>query len=221
MVGDDVTVEQCFKALSREQADLLVNSSTVLVYKKGETIIKQGMLASNVLFLEKGLVKLNVDSDGQTSTIKLVTSNTFIGIMCAFANKTVDFSAVALVDSTVRQFDKSRFEEAIQSNSQFSLLLIKLMSLMTNDMVHDLTRLSRKNVDGAIALFLLELARIFGSNRFELPLSRIEIAEVIGCSKESVTNSLSLFKRDSLIDIDGKNVELLDAGKLQVIARNG
>ncbi|HQB77229.1 MAG TPA: Crp/Fnr family transcriptional regulator [Tenuifilaceae bacterium] len=221
MIGDDVTVEQCFDALSKEESAMLAESSTVLTYRKGETIIKQGMLASNVLFLEGGLVKLNVDSDGQTSTIKLVASNSFIGIMCAFANKTVDFSAVALVDSTVRQFDKLRFEEVIQSNSQFSLLLIKLMSLMTNDMVHELTRLSRKNVDGAIALFLLEMAKIFGHNRFELPLSRVEIAEVVGCSKESVINSLSLFKRDSLIDIDGKNVELLDAGKLQVIARNG
>lgn len=77
--------------LNQEEKEFLTNSSSRVEYKAGETVVKQGFSASHILFLEKGVVKLNVENRGKVTTFKIVNEGNFIGIMCSFVNKKLDF----------------------------------------------------------------------------------------------------------------------------------
>ena len=213
--------EKWSSTLSEEERDLVLENSTLVTFKKNETIIKQGYMADNILYLEKGLAKLSVDDNNRSTVFKIVADGTFVGLMCSFVKRTVDFSAVAINPSTIRLIDRDIFEGLIRNNGEFAVSIICQMSVMTNKIVHDLIYLSHKHADGAICTILMELSIIFKSNSFQMPFTRIELANTVGYSKESVINCLSSLQRENIIKTSGKNIEIIDPERLEIIARNG
>jgi CRP-like cAMP-binding protein len=207
--------------LTPSQRQLVMDHSTVLDFKSNETIIKQGIAASHILYLEDGMAKLSISHGDRTATFKVIPPETFIGIMCSFVKRCFDFSAVAIKPSRVRLIDRNIFEELIRTNGQFAVRMVELMSLSTNKIVHDLINLSHKNVDGALCTILLDLHSIFKTEKFQMPFTRVELADTIGYSKESVINSLSALQRDGIISISGKHVEIMDKRRLELISRTG
>jgi len=207
--------------LTEEQHKLLIDNSHLVNFNKGEIIIKQGIAANHILFLEQGMVKLMVEDEKRSTACKILSDNTFIGLMCTFVKRSFDFSAVAITPSQVRQINRSDFEEVIRSNGDFAVYIMQQMSLMTSKVVHDLIHLSHKNADGAICTVLIDLSSVFNSHTFQMPFSRVELANIVGYSKESVISCLSSLQRDGVIIASGKSIEILDSKRLEIISRLG
>jgi CRP/FNR family transcriptional regulator len=210
-----------YNYLTENQSELLNENSQLVTFKKDEIIIKQGVAADHILYLEQGMVKLVIEDDECSTAFKILSDNTFIGLMCAFVKRSFDFSALAITTSRVRLINRAVFEQAIRGNGDFAVYIVQLMSLMTNKVVHDLIQLSHKNADGAICTVLLELATIFNSHKFQMPFSRVELAHTIGYSKESVISCLSSLQRDGILIASGKSIEILDMKRLETISRFG
>jgi len=192
-----------------------------ILISPGKYVQGKGVLENIGFYLEEGMAKLSVSDQERTTTFKIIGSRSFIGIMCSFVKKNFDFSATAIKPSRVRLIDRNVFEELIRTNGDFAVQMVSLMSLMTNKIVHDLIYLSHKNVDGALSTILLELSGIFGSGQFQMPFTRIELADTIGYSKESVINSLSGLQKEGIIRVSGKNLEILDRKRLELISKHG
>ena len=207
--------------LNEIEAEELFKSSVLLDYNKGEAIIKQGTLASQIMFLEEGMAKLNLEEGGRDTNFSFVSRGDFIGLMCSFVKKRLEFSAVAITPSKVRIFDRDIFERLIGANGEFAVYIVTMMSELTNGVVHTLISLSHKNANGSLAMLILSVEKVFGSSRVILPFTREEMAAALGYSKESVINILSDFQRDGLITISGKNLEILNKKALQLIAEKG
>lgn len=216
-----VSAKDCFDALTIDQSRLVEKSTTTLLFSKGETIIKQGYVATHVLFIEQGLVRLDVTDDQKTSTVKLLSKSSFVGIVCSFACKSVDFSAVALEETTIRMISMELFQSLVKENGEFALKLIRHMSNNTNSMVHWISRLSSKNVEGSLAMVLQEFSTAYDSKEFTLPITRIGLASMAGCSKESAINVLTRFHHDGIIELKGKQVKILDTKRLDMIVLQG
>lgn len=88
-------------------------------------------------------------------------------------------------------------------------------------MVHNLIKLTHKNVNGAIATILLDLYSLYNLDSFNLPFNREEMANALGYSKESVINTLSEFNKDGILKISGKKINIIDIDKLVSISING
>lgn len=210
-----------YSYLSPGQHELIMMNSSLVYFRKNETILKQGFIASHILYLEEGLAKLSVEVNGKSTVLKIVAPGSFIGLMCSFVKRTFDFSAGAIQPSAVRLIDRSVFEDMIRENGNLAVALLHGMSLDTNKIVHDLVHLSHKNVDGSVSTVLFQLAGIFGSHSFQIPLSRVELANIVGYSKESVINCLSSLQKDNIISLSGKNIIIHNMNRLELIARNG
>jgi CRP/FNR family transcriptional regulator len=66
-----------------------------------------------------------------------------------------------------------------------------------------------------LAFVLLQLGNSYGvegggNQKIDLILSREEIAGIVGTATESVIRLLSEFKKDNLIDLDGKKIIIKD-----------
>ena len=207
--------------LNMTEAEVLFKSSVLLEYNKGEAIIKQGTLASQIMFLEEGMAKLNLEESGRDTTFSFATSGDFIGLMCSFVKKRLEFSAVAITPSKVRIFDRDVFEKLIGANGEFAVYIVKMMSELTNGVVHTLISLSHRNANGALAMLILSVEKVFDSKKIILPFTREEMAAALGYSKESIINIMSDFQKDGLITISGKNLEILNKKALQLIADKG
>ena len=211
----------CLNYLTDDEKNELVNNKTDINFSAGETIVKRGVLVSNVLFVTKGLVKIEMVNDKKLFTIGIVEPNCFIGIICCFAFKKFDFTATALEDSKVSFIDKEVFEKFVKTNGDFSLALIKHMSGVANGIFHRMARLSQKNIDGALSILLLEFVEIYNSKTFTLPVVRKELADMLGYSKESVINTLSKFNKEGIINVSDRKIEILDLKKLEQISKLG
>jgi CRP-like cAMP-binding protein len=82
--------------------------------------------------------------------------------------------------------------------------------------------MAQKTAKQRLAETLLFLKKSYGSNDTEKPigieLSREEIANIIGTATESAIRLLSLFKKEKLIHLKGKELFILNINKLQQIA---
>ena len=219
--SDSISAEECFGALSEEEKMELQSCKVEVTFEKGETIIKRGFVASSIIYIEEGLAKLDILIDGKVTTVSLVPEKSFIGIICTFANRNINFSSIALEKTRVSLIDMSFFEKMIRQNGEFAFLLIKYMSRITNQLVHHITRYSHKNIDGALSILLLEFASTYKSDTYKIPVSRKEMANILGYSKESVINTLSKFNRDGLIEVKGHQIRIINRAMLKQICELG
>ena len=80
----------------------------------------------------------------------------------------------------------------------------------------------QKNLAGRVAYVLLYFTReIYNSRVFDLPVSRKEIADFIGMSSANVIRTMSDFKKDGLIKVFGKTIEIDNIEKLEIISKRG
>ncbi|NLA15121.1 MAG: Crp/Fnr family transcriptional regulator [Bacteroidales bacterium] len=207
--------------LTPEELNELLDSSVLVNYDKNDVIIKQGSLASQILALEQGMVKLNFRESQKDTTFGFSTQGDFIGLMCSFVKKKLEFSAIAITPCQVRVFNRDLFEDLIGRNGAFAIYMVTMMSELINVAVHKLITLSHRNAGGALATFLLNLVKVFGSEQMVLPFTREEIANTLGYSRESIINTLQEFQRDGFISISGKNLEVLNRSALGSIAEKG
>lgn len=213
--------KECLNQLTIKEKEELIKHKTDIEFEPGETIIKRGLLVSNILYLIDGLVKLEIINDGKPCTVGLIQSHSFIGIICCFAFKKFDFTATALEKTKVSFIDKEIFEKFIKTNGDFALDLIKHMSGVSNGLFHRITTLSQKNIDGALCILLLDFANIYKSDTFVLPIVRKEIANMLGYSKESVINTLSKFNKEGILKVADRKIEILNRKKLVQISKLG
>ena len=108
------------------------------------------------------------------------------------------------------------------TDSQFMLKLMQMITGMFKASILNFINLAHKQVNGRIADILLYLSRsVYQDTTFTLTLTRKEIAEFAGCSTENVIHTLSKFHRESIIEVTGKKIIILDAVRLERISKTG
>lgn len=216
-----LNAEECLNFLTDDEKQELVDKKTDIEFNSGEVIIKRGLLANNIVYITEGLAKLEIVNGNRTSTVAILKSHSFIGIVCCFAFEKFDFTATAIAKTKVSFVGMEVFEKFIMNNGEFALNLIKHMSGVSNRLLHRLTDLSQKNIEGAISFVLMDFAKIYNSTEFELPMSRTEIGNMLSYSKESVINTLSKFKREGIINVSDRKIKILNSKKLEQIYKVG
>ncbi len=100
--------------------------------------------------------------------------------------------------------------------------LLTKISKINDKIINQTLELRQKNLVGRVAFVLLYFTKeIYKSMVFELPVSRKEIADYIGMSTANVIRTLSEFKKDGIIRVFGKTIEIVDLSKLELISKRG
>lgn len=213
----------CFDQLSEQEKELVKKNQVTVVYKKGETICKQGSFASHIMFLEEGLVKVYLEGNPRNLILTITPSNHLVGLPSIYeGNNTFLYSVSTYIDSTVRLIDVNIFKQLIRSNANFASKIINILNENTAQAYGRFYCLTRKQLHGRLADILLCLSdRIFKSESFNLPLSRNDLGELTSMSTESVIRIMKEFKDDNLIKVSGKVIEILDHKRMLKISEVG
>jgi CRP-like cAMP-binding protein len=213
----------CFSLLTEEEKALLESKAVTITYRKGETICKQGTFASNIIFLERGLVKIYLEGNPKNLILTITPSGHIIGVPSIFeGNNTFLYSVTTYVESVVKMIDISVFKQLLLQNAGFAFRMLNLMNENTSQTYGRFFCLTQKHLHGRLADILICLSgRIFKSLQFDLPLSRNDLGELTGMSTESVIRLMKELKDDGLIEISGKTIRLLDVQRLVKISEVG
>jgi len=213
----------CFDQLTEQERALVEKNQVSVVYKKGETICKQGSFASHIMFLEEGLVKIYLEGNPRNLILTITPSNHLVGLPSIYeGNNTFLYSVATYVDSTVKLIDVNIFKQLIRTNANFASKIINVLNENTAQAYGRFYCLTRKQLHGRLADILLCLSdRIFKNHSFNLPLSRNDLGELTSMSTESVIRIMKEFKDDNLIKVSGKGIEILDYTRLLKISEVG
>ena len=214
---------RCFEKLTVEELKLLNENSVKINYKKGEIICKQGGLVSQVMYVETGLVKVFLDSGSNSLVLKIIPDANLIGLASVSEEQnTFQYSAMAYIDTIVRQIDVKIFRQLLEKNPLFAKEIIDILSANSVQIYGRFFCLTQKQSFGRMADIILCLAeRIYKRMDFNLPLSRKDLAELTGMSSETVIRILKKFNDEGLIRMEGKKFEVLDYNRLQHISDTG
>lgn len=196
--------------LTNEQAETIAKSSNVVRYKAKDVIFLQNTRTSHIMFIKSGLIKIYKEGrNGKILMLKIETPNNFLGLMSVFGNDIHQFSAAAIENSEIFFTDITVFKALIKENGIFALKLMNVLSLDGLFLFDRLMSQSHKQLPGRIADVLLYFAeKIYHTNKFAFPLTRRELAELAGTTKESFIRTLTEFKNDKIIELDGSSVEI-------------
>lgn len=213
----------CFAKLTAGEVELVKTSRTQVLFRKGETLVKQGAYASYVLFISNGLVKHYVEGDGiHNFNIRLLKSGDFLGLSTVFNRSTFNFSAQALMETSVYLIEKEVIANLMKQNGEFAFQITKRYCEQDAELYDTIRGLIYKQMPGKLADALLYLSseNFAGEEVFPL-LSRKDIADFAGISTESAVKLLKSFARDGLIALDEKEVTILNREMLAEVSRRG
>jgi len=214
---------RCFEMLSSDELELIDANSVRIKYNKKEVICKQGSFVSDVMFVEEGLVKVFLDNGEDTLVLKIVPGGNLLGLASVSEeHNTYQYSALAYVDTVVKQIDIKVFRDLLRKNADFSKEVIDILSSNSLQIYGRFFCLTHKQAYGRLADILLCLSdRVFKNPEFELPLSRKELAELSGMSAETVIRMLKKFNEEGLIAMQGKSFVIRDYMRLKRISETG
>lgn len=215
------TGSSCINQLSVEEREELFGSARNLTFKAGEVVVKKGTSVHELYLLQEGMVELALDDEITKRSLMLLFTGEIIGINCAYSTMNYRFSARALTDCQVLMIDYQLFTRLLNSNAGFSMAFIRYISMVNENFLNWHMKLTERHSAGALAFLLCEFEKNYGQLSFELPLTRGEIARVIGFSKESVLKNLADFRKEGILESQGKEVVILDYGRLQHISNYG
>jgi CRP/FNR family transcriptional regulator, polysaccharide utilization system transcription regulator len=212
-----------FKKLSKPELETLVSSKYNVRFKRGETIMKQNTVSSNIVCLRKGIAKIYVEGPKDKNLILRIFKDTGIittGVL--ISRHTRPFTVAALTDVECCFVSSERVLGLFNSNNDFALSLMEHYHEMSNHMFTTLVNLTQKYMPGRVADSILYLKNeVFRTNPFLLPFSRQELAEMSAMTKESFVRILKEFKSSDLVRLDGKYMEVIDEDALMTISKNG
>ncbi len=212
-----------FKHLSDDEMKYIDDNRYEAKFKSGEIIFKQGSPISHIVSFSNGLAKLYMEANNQRDVIiSIVQPTTLIGGPGLYIDGRHKYSLAALVDCNVCFIDIKPFKELIKSNSDFAVSLIEDISIKDYRLMQRLVNTSVKQSHGRMAETLLYLSdTVFNRNEFNIVLSRQELADITGMSKEGAIRILKEFKTDGLIECENQNFKILDTKRLEEISLNG
>jgi CRP/FNR family transcriptional regulator len=191
-------------------------------YKRGETIVKEGMPVTNILYVIDGLVKVYIESPDKNIIIKLLNSDDFIGLTSLFGDDTYYFSASALKETRICSIDREGIKDLITRCCEFSRELSNWYCKNYNIMLTKCLNLGLRQLNGKLANTLLYLNRDeFKEIDIFSYISRKDLAELSGMSMESVVRILSEFSDEKIIEIKGKRIEIKNLERLKIINQRG
>lgn len=208
-IGKNTGIPKESYLLPDELEDLKENIQTV-VFQKKEVIFRQDTPVSHILFVKSGLVKVFKEGRSMKNFIlKIATPGEFIGLMSVFGNGMNYFSASAIESTEIGYINSTHFNVIVRRNSEFAYHVIRTLSAEGLFIFDRLIGQSHKQLPGRIADVILYFAdRIFKKEEFEFPFTRRELAEMAGTTKESFIRTLSEFKNDKIINLDGSKVSI-------------
>jgi CRP/FNR family transcriptional regulator len=210
-------------ALSQEERDELARLGRDVTLARGETLFRAGDTSFACATLISGALKISsFGEDGIERILSLIHPAGFVGEMFA---PVAHHDVIALTDSRLCVFGRADYEQAVERFPALGRALLRRSAedLFESRSIIDL--MSRRSAKQKVAGFVLAMARAASDSpchpnaAFDLPLSREEMAGVLGLTIETVSRQIGSLEAEGVLRREGRRgIRLLDPRRLEAIA---
>jgi CRP-like cAMP-binding protein len=214
-----------FERLTPELAERLERRAVMRRFAKGDIIYLPSDLASSVLVLASGRVKIKgLTPDGKEFIYAFIEPGEIFGELALVAESPRDEFAEALETSEVLAISRDDLFALMAAQPEVSLGITKLLGLRRRRIEMRLRnimfRSNRQRVLGVLLELLDSYGERFGPNwQIRLRLSHQELASLIGATRETVTIVLGQLQLEGFIRVERRCITVLDRDRLAAESR--
>tara|TARA_R110002050_G_scaffold300276_1_gene468440 strand:- start:8211 stop:9260 length:1050 start_codon:yes stop_codon:yes gene_type:complete len=185
----------------------------------GDVVYEEGQNSNYIYLISKGLVKSHkLDEQGKDLTTALYKEDDLFGYTSFTQNTVYQETTTAIKDTILIGISKNQLKEVLENNHKVTLELIQLLTDDLTDVKEHLLQMAYSSVKKRTANTILKFAAKLNRNPQDvIRISRNDLASVAGIATESLIRTLSSFKDSGIIEIEGRNIKILDLNKLQQV----
>ncbi len=199
--------------------DKLASEYKVRTYRKKDSIYHEGDTPNYVYFVNKGKIKTwRINLDGKEFITGTCEKGDFFGHLPILEGGVYNDSAAAMEECELALMPQNDFLSLVYSEHEISARFIKMLANNINENEKRLLSLAYNSVRARTANVLLELFKKNGKSQ-NIKTSREDLAGMVGTSTESLIRTLSDFKSDKMIDIDGREIIVQNPQGLEKVVR--
>lgn len=194
-------------------------------FETGETVFWQGDAATQVFEVVDGVLRIaKIMGDGRRVITGFAHPGDLVGI--SLRDRYL-YSAEAVVPARVRRLPRRRFQEAVDRSPE---LRPELFARLCDEMAaaqEQMMLLARKSAEERVASFVLRIAersagRLVPGMTIDLPMNRIDMADYLGLTIETVSRTMTKLSARRVIANAGRHgVVVLDPERLAALAGEG
>jgi CRP-like cAMP-binding protein len=191
--------------------------------RRREVIYLPGDPGGSLFIVNGGRVKISkVTRDGKALTLNYCGPSELFGETCLVEGGPREEMAEAIENSMVTEIERGEFERLLHQHATLGYHMTKLLASRRRDLENKLETLVFRDVTAKLAELLLQLASEYGvedsrGTLVALKITHQELANLIGSTRETVSLTLSQFKKKNLICTEGRKVIISDAESLRAL----
>lgn len=195
------------------------NERTLRTFKKKEMVFSEGNYPSALYLVNKGKVKtFKTNEAGKELITGIHKEGDFIGYVSLLEGSQYNESSEVLEDAEIYIIPKQDFFALIYNNKEISGKFVKMLSNNLAESEDRLIRLAynsvRKRVSEALVM-LHDRYKKEGQDKVVIPISREDLAGIVGTATESVIRTLGDFKEEKLIEVQKGDIIITNLDKLK------
>jgi len=208
--------------LNKEQVEKLSFNCALVKFHKGDSLIRQGILSTNVVYLRSGLAKIHIAGPHYEQIVRISKAPCYLGLPTTIGEKINQYSVTVIEEAEACFIDINTFRYLLKENADFAYEIMIELCRNELEVFYRCANRTQKQVRGKIADVLLELAdHIYTSDIFTIPVNREDFGNLVDSSRESISRVLSEFEKDGILRTSGKQIEILNKKSLLMISANG
>jgi CRP/FNR family transcriptional regulator len=194
--------------------------------RKSEYLYRAGEPMHSLYTVKTGAFKANIDSiDGQENIVGFFMPGELMGLD-GIASGHYQCDMIALTDTHVCKLSYNDFEQVAE---KFPILRQEILSVSSNNLTSVqkmLMFIGKRPVEERLAMFLISIAQRFkarglSDSRFELPMSRHDIANYLGMAPETISRQFKKLQDQGMVTIRNRDVSIKDAAALRTRITHG
>ncbi len=230
MISENLKKVYIFSGLNEDEIDKLSKIVRQKTFNKGDIIFFDTEPYLGFYITVTGLVKIyKISKDGKEHILHLISPfNTFAEVPL-FENFGEEFednyrypaNAMALEDETrVILIPARQFREMLEHNTKICIKMVSGFAKRLRHLNQHIEELTLKDVTKRVAGFILKEKKTTGkkSNGLQfvsLQISKNDLAAYLGTIPETLSRTLKKLQNEGMINVDGKNIEIVDFERLK------
>jgi CRP/FNR family cyclic AMP-dependent transcriptional regulator len=176
----------------------------IVEFREKDTVFAQGDAATNVMYIQRGSIKLSVvNSVGKEAVVGVLGPGDFFGEGCLTGQPVRIGTATAVAPTSVLQIERKEMMRVLHEEHEFSDRFISHM-LNRNirveaDLVDQLFNSTEKRLARAL-LLLAQFGKEHQSQKVLTKVSQETLAETIGTTRSRVNMFMNKFKKLGFIE---------------------
>jgi CRP/FNR family cyclic AMP-dependent transcriptional regulator len=215
MAGVSIAVLQTlpiFESMPVVRMEALGRVASLRHVPRGGVVLREGENTNAIYFILNGALKVLVsDADGREVILTILGRGELFGEMGAIDNHPRSATVVATQPSDLVMVTKSDFQQILFDNFEVSLGIMRGLANRLRLADRKIESLALLDVYGRVARLLLDLSEVSGDHRVVTrPITKQDIAKMIGASREMVSRVMKDLQLQGLIEESGDIIIIHD-----------